>query len=99
MATGEIGPEIVNKMSGSAALDIYVARGGITIDVTILYNTLKVFAELKLDKWPIDVTGGLRRIQQPLHVALSAWYELLTKVRQREREGGGRGEGRGREAR
>jgi hypothetical protein len=81
MATGEIGPEIVNTMSGSAALDVFVARGGVTIDVKILYNTLKVFAELKLDKWPIDVTGGLRRVQQPLHVQLSAWYETFTKVK------------------
>ena len=80
IAYGEIGPEIINTFSGSAAIDVKIAQGGISFDIIILYNTLKVFAELKLDKWPIDVRGGLKRTQLPLHVSIDAWYALRTKV-------------------
>jgi hypothetical protein len=75
LANGEIGPEVGFVMKGSAGLDATVARAGIELSAFLLLHELKVYAELKLDSWPLDVCAGVRREAKPLDVSMRAWYQ------------------------
>lgn len=70
-------PWVGGKVWGDAAVDIFIARGGIRLIGYLLETKFPMTTELVFSKYPIDVGAKMDLVLKPLRLQLKAFAELI----------------------
>ncbi|XP_053407458.1 uncharacterized protein LOC123547213 isoform X2 [Mercenaria mercenaria] len=69
-------PWVGGKVWGDAAIDIFIARGGIRLIGYLMETKFPMTTELVFSKYPIDVGAKMDMVLTPLRLQLKAFAEL-----------------------